>query len=94
MDQLLQMVSGAQRLFMLDVFSSYNQINVDLADKEKTTFTRPRGIFMYSRMPFGLFNVRETFHRAMDIDFVGQVNKFVVIYLDDITVFLILIISI
>jgi len=38
-------------------------------------------------MPFGLSNAGATFQRAMDIAFVGQINKFVVIYLDDISVF-------
>ena len=42
---------------------------------------------MYNKMPFGLMNVGETFERAMDIEFVGEREKFVVIYLDDITVF-------
>ena len=42
---------------------------------------------MYTRIPFGLTNVGATFQRAMDIAFMGQVNKYVVIYLDDITVF-------
>jgi len=42
---------------------------------------------MYARMPFGLTNAGATFQRAMDIAFMGQVNKFVVIYLNDITVF-------
>ena len=42
---------------------------------------------MYARMPFGLINAVATFQRAMDIAFIGQVNKFVVIYLDDISVF-------
>ena len=32
-------------------------------------------------------NVGATFQRAMDIDFVGEKEKFVVIYLDDITVY-------
>ena len=72
---------------MLDGFSSYNQVNVDMTDIENTTFTTPWGTFMYARMPFGLTNTGATFQRAMDIAFVGQVNKFVVIYLDDITVF-------
>ncbi len=81
MDQLLQMVSGAQRLSMLDGFSGYNQINVDPTDREKTAFTTPWGTFMCSRMPFGLSNVGASFQRAMDIDFVGQINKFVVIIL-------------
>ena len=42
---------------------------------------------MYSRMPFILSNVGATFQRDMDIAFVGQVKKFVGIYLDDITIF-------
>ena len=87
MDQLLQMVSGAQRLSMLDGFSGYNQLNVDTANREKTAFTTPLGTFMYARIPFCLTNAGATFQRAMDIAFMGQVNKFVVIYLDDITVF-------
>eukprot|EP00253_Pinus_taeda_P028317 PITA_28317 len=38
-------------------------------------------------MPFGLINVGATFQRAMDIAFKVLVNKSVVIYLDDITVY-------
>ena len=40
---------------------------------------------MNARMPFGLMNAGATFQRAMDIAFVG--DKFVVIYLNDITIF-------
>jgi len=42
---------------------------------------------MYDKMPFGIMNVGATFHRAMDIAFVGENEKFVVIYQDDITIF-------
>ena len=42
---------------------------------------------MYARMPFGLINAGETFQRAMDIAFVGEQDKFLVVNLDDITVF-------
>ena len=41
---------------------------------------------MYSKMPFGLMNARATFQRAMDIVFSKERDKFVVVYLDDITV--------
>jgi hypothetical protein len=58
-----------------------------LDDREKTAFTTPWGTFMYDKMPFGLINVGATFQRAMDIDFVGEKDKFIVIYLDDMTVF-------
>jgi hypothetical protein len=42
---------------------------------------------MYAKMPFGLMNVGANFQRAMDITFIGEKDKFVVIYLDDITIF-------
>ena len=42
---------------------------------------------MYAKMPFGLMNVGATFQRAMEISFSEEKDKFVVIYLDDITVF-------
>lgn len=42
---------------------------------------------MYAKMPFGLINAGATFQRAMDIAFVGEKDKFVLIYLDDIIVF-------
>jgi hypothetical protein len=65
----------------------YNQIMVHPDDQEKTTFTTPWGTFMYEKMPFGLMNAGETFQRAMDIDFADEKDKFIVIYLDDITVY-------
>ena len=86
-EQILQKVVGAQRISMVDGFSGYNQISMHPDDKEKTTFTTPWGTFMYDKMPFGLMNAGATFQRAMDIAFVGEKDKFVVIYLDDITVF-------
>lgn len=54
---------------------------------EKTMFKNPWGTFMYQKMPFGLINVGETFQWAMDIAFVGEKYKFIVIYLDDMTVY-------
>ena len=42
---------------------------------------------MYAKMPFGLMNDGATFQRAMDISFVDARDKFVVIYMDDITVY-------
>ena len=42
---------------------------------------------MYVKMPFGLMNAGETFQRAMDIAFAKEIHDFLVIYLDDITVF-------
>ena len=56
-------------------------------DQEKTAFTTPWGTFMYAKMPFGLMNAEATFQHAMDIAFVDERDRFVVIYMDDITVY-------
>ena len=70
--QVLQQVMGAQRILILDGFSGYNEISMHIDDREKTTFTTPRGTFMYGKMPFGLMNVGTTFQRTMDIAFIGE----------------------
>jgi hypothetical protein len=87
MEHILQRVTGASKISMIDCFSGYNQIFFFPKDREKTTFTTPWGTFMYSKIPFVLMNARETFQRAMDIAFIGEKDKFVTVYLDDITVF-------
>jgi len=71
----------------VDGFSGYNQVLVHPEDQEKTTFTTPWGTFMYVKMPFGLMNVGATFQREMDIAFVDETRRFIVIYLDDVTIY-------
>jgi hypothetical protein len=87
MDHVLEKVVRANRMSMINGFSGYNQIALNEHDKEKSTFTTPWGTFMYKKMPFGLMNTGATFQHAMDIAFIGERDKFVVIYLDDLTVF-------
>ena len=87
MDYILQKVVGSKIMSMIDGFSGYNQISVDKKNREKTKFTTPWGIFMYNKIPFGLMNASTTFQRAMDISFAGEKDKFVVIFLDDITIY-------
>jgi hypothetical protein len=87
MEHILQKVTDASRISMIDGFSGYNQILVMPEDQEKTAFTTPWGTFMYDKIPFRLMNAGATFQQAMDIAFIEEKDKFVVIYLDDITVF-------
>ena len=53
----------------------------------KTAFTTKWGTFAYKRMPFRLLNIGATFQRAMDEAFKGLVNKCIIIYMDDLTIF-------
>jgi hypothetical protein len=87
MEHILQKVSGSKVMSFIDGFSRYNQIVVHLDDREKTAFTTPWGMFMYEKMPFRWMNAGETFQRVMGIAFVGEKEKFVLIYLDEITAF-------
>jgi hypothetical protein len=87
MDHVLEKVVGANQMSMIDGFSGYNQMAMNEQDREKTAFTTPWGTFIYEKMPFGLMNAGATFQRAMDIAFVGERDKFIVIYLDDLTFF-------
>ena len=83
MDHILQRVVGSQRMSMLDGFSGCNPPK----RPRKYIFTTPWGTFMYAKMPFGLMDAGATFQREMDIAFVEEKEKYVVIYLDHIIVF-------
>ena len=87
MEQILQCVFGSSLLSLLDGFSGYNQVLVAKEDRLKTTFQTKWVTYAYDKIPFGLINVGETFQWVMDIAFRGLINKFVVVYLDDITVY-------
>jgi hypothetical protein len=86
MEHLLQRVTGAGMMSMLDGFSGYNQLLLKREDQLKTAFTTPWGTFMYLRMPFGLMNAGSTFQRAMDFAFTDLIQKIIEIYQDDLTV--------
>ena len=87
MDHILQRVVGSSRISLLNGFSGYSQILVHPDDQEKTSFTTPWGTFMYIKMPFGLKNAEATFQREMDITFEKEIHDFLIIYLDNLTVF-------
>ena len=87
MEKILQQVSGSEMFSLLDGFLGYNQVLVSKTDQLKTTFRTPWGTYAYRKMLFGLINARATFQRAMDIAFRGLIGQFVVVYLDDVTIF-------
>ena len=60
-DQLVDSIAGHKLLSFMDAFSRYNQIRMDDADQEKTSFVTSQGLFCYKVMPFGLKNARATY---------------------------------
>ena len=61
---------------------------VNEEDRLKIVFMTKWGTFSYRRMPFGLINAGVTFQWEMDEAFKGLINKCIVIYMDDLTIFL------
>lgn len=57
-------------------------------DQIKTIFITKWGTHAYMKIPCGLINVGAPFQRKIEMDFMGLVNKSIIIYLDDVTIFL------
>jgi len=75
-----------RRLTFMDGSSGYNQIRMAPADKEKTAFRTPKGIYCYKGMPFGLKNAGATYQRAMQKIFDDMLHQHVECYVDDLMV--------
>ncbi|XP_059635421.1 uncharacterized protein LOC132277598 [Cornus florida] len=85
-DQMVDATTGYERLTFLDAYSGYNQIPMDPADKEKTSFVTERGTYCYKVMPFGLKNAGATYQRLISKIFKEQIGKTVEAYIDDMVV--------
>ena len=65
-DTLVDSMARNQLLSFMDAFSGYNQIKMEEADQEKTSFVTSQGLFCYKVMSFGLKNAGATYQRLMN----------------------------
>ncbi|GBG72315.1 hypothetical protein CBR_g11894 [Chara braunii] len=86
-DDLLDRVQGCKYFSKIDLKSGYHQIEVHPDDQYKTAFQTRYGHYEFIVMPFGLTNAPATFQRCMNDLFRSWLDRFVVVYLDDILVF-------
>ncbi|GBG61258.1 hypothetical protein CBR_g19790 [Chara braunii] len=86
-DDLLDRVQGCKYYSKIDLKSGYHQIAIRPEDQHKTTFQTRYGLYEFVVMPFGLCNAPGTFQHAMNRIFHDHLDKFVVVYLDDILIF-------
>ncbi|GBG63187.1 hypothetical protein CBR_g36955 [Chara braunii] len=86
-DDLLERLGGAKFFSKLDLKSGYHQLEIRKEDHYKTAFTMRYGHFEWLVMPFGLTNAPATFQAAMTTEFRHMLDRYVLIYLDDILVY-------
>ncbi|GBG80425.1 hypothetical protein CBR_g30890 [Chara braunii] len=86
-DDLLERLGGAKFFSKLDLKSGYHQLEIPQEDRYKTAFKTRYGHFEWLVMPFGLTNAPTTFQAAMTTEFRHMLDRYVLIYLNDILVY-------
>lgn len=83
---ILDRLRNARFISSIDLKSAYWQVPLEEQSKEKTAFTVPgRGLYQFTRMPFGLHNAPATWQRFVD-KVLGSLDGSVFVYLDDIII--------
>lgn len=86
-DSALCCLEGAKVFTKLDLHNIYHLVHIKEGDEWKTAFNTPLGHFEYLVMPFGLTNATSVFQALINNVFRDFINRFVVVYLDDILIF-------
>lgn len=83
-DDLFGQLQGSQ---VIDLRSGYHQMKIRPSDIPKTAFISKYGLYEYTVMSFGLTNAPAYFMNLMNMVFRDFLDKFVVVFIDDILIY-------
>ena len=86
-DDLFDQLRGARVYSKIDLCTGYHQLRVREVDIPKMTFRTRYGHFEFTMMPFGLTNAPTTFMDLMHRVFQPYLDRFVVVFMDDILIY-------
>jgi hypothetical protein len=84
---LFDQLAGAKVFSMVDLRSGYHQIKIRPEDVPKTAFSIRYGLYEYLVMSFGLTNAPAHFMYLMNSVFMPELDKFVVVFIDNILIY-------
>jgi hypothetical protein len=80
-------MKGASVFSKIDLRSGYHKFKIRESDIPKTVFHTRYGLYEYTVMSFGLMNAPAYFMYLMNKVFIEYLDKFVVVFIDDIIIF-------